>query len=110
MLGGIRHEAGLRTFAGSEIKFDLKGLYDKFTALVGMDSRSDEDATIDFVVTGDGRELWRSSPLKKTDAPNAVEVNITGVHELALHAIGANDERHHSQADWAEPEVSKAAR
>lgn len=106
-LGGKRHELGLGVFAGSEIEFDLKGLYDKFTALAGVDASSEDRSAADFVVTGDGRELWRSGPLQKTDPPKAVEVNITGVRKLLLRAIRAGDGGNPSQADWAEPEISK---
>ncbi len=75
---------------------------------MGVDNHSDDQATVDFVVLGDGRELWRSGPLKKTDAPTAVEVDLTGVHQLTLRTIGNSDEENRSQADWAEPKVSKA--
>ena len=109
-LGGVRHESGLAAFAGSEIEFDLKGLYQKFTALAGMDDTSDDHAVIDFVVLGDGRELWRSGPLKKTGAPKAIELNLTGVHLLTLRTIGNGDDENRSQADWAEPQVSKVGR
>ncbi len=109
LLGGTRHETGLGTFAGSEMKFDLKGLYEKFTALVGMDGVSDSHASAGFVVMGDGRELWRSDPLNKTDAPKAVEVSVTGIHELSLRTVEAGDAKDRSQADWADPKVSKTS-
>jgi hypothetical protein len=109
-LGGVRHEAGLAAFAGSEIEFDLKGLYQKFTALAGVDDTSNDQAAIEFVVLGDGRELWRSGQLKKNGAPKGIEVNLTGVHQLTLRTIGNNDDEKRSQADWAEPQVSKANR
>jgi hypothetical protein len=104
-LDGVRHESGLSAFAGSEIEFDLKGLYEKFTALAGLDDDSAAGAAADFIVLGDGRELWRSGPLKKTDKPKAVEINITGVHKLILRATGNSS--YESRADWAEPEISK---
>ena len=107
-LGGVLEEAGLAAFAGSEIEFDLKGLYEKFTTRTGVDDTSDDAATIDFVLLGDGRELWRSGPLKKGGRPQVVEVGLTGVHRLALRTIGRSDESFRSQADWIEPQVAKA--
>jgi hypothetical protein len=109
LLGGKRHEAGLGTFVGSEMRFDLKGLFDKFTTLAGMDDASGGRATADFVIMGDGRELWRSGPLNKADAPKAVEVNIIGVHELTLRSIEVGDGQNRAQADWAETKVSRAS-
>jgi hypothetical protein len=106
-LGAVRHEAALSTFAGSEIEFDLKGLYQKFTALTGVDASSEEHTVVDFIVLGDGRELWRSGPLKKTDAPQVVAVKVTGVHQLTLRTTGTSNDEDHSQAGWAEPVVSQ---
>ena len=71
-LGGVRHETGLAAFAGSETEFDLKGLHQKFTALVGADNRSADHATVDFVVLGDGRELWRRA--HPDTAPDAIDI------------------------------------
>lgn len=107
-LGGRRYESGLAAFAGSEIEFDLKGLYHTFTALAGMDASSeDQSAAAGFVVIGDGHELWRSGPLGKNDAPKVVKVSIVGIHKLILRATGTSEGGNRSQADWAEPSVAK---
>ncbi len=50
-LGGKRYEKGLAAVANSEIEFDLKGLYDKFTALVGVDDGAGADQGLEFIVT-----------------------------------------------------------
>jgi hypothetical protein len=54
-------------------------------------------------VVGDGKELWRSGTLAKTDNPKPVEVGITGVQKLVLRVTGSRERRTRAQADWAEP-------
>lgn len=105
-LGGQRRE-GISAFAGSETEFDVQGLYNKFTALAGVDSASHDDAGVEFVVLGDGKELWHSKPAKKADAPQPVDIDITGVHHLVLRSALAEDGKAHPQADWAGANVSK---
>jgi hypothetical protein len=108
-LGGRKYERGLNSFVNSEIEFDLKGIYENFSALVGVDSSASDSATAEFLVIGDGRELWRSGEMKKSDEPKPVDVKITGVNKLVLRTTGAGDKRNRAQADWAEPKVSKQA-
>ena len=109
VLGGKHYERGLSSFAGSEIEFELHGLYDHFSALAGLDAGSGTNATAEFLVIGDGQELWRSSTLKQSDEPKSVDIKIIGVNKLILRTTGAGGRRNRTQADWAEPKVSKQA-
>jgi hypothetical protein len=107
-LGGKRYEQGLGAFANSEIEYDVKGLYDTFTALVGLDANAGENSIAEFEVVGDGKELWRSGALKKSDPPKCVEVNIPGVRKLVLRTTGEGGSRgrpNRAQADWVEPKI-----
>lgn len=106
-LGGSHYDRGLSSFAGSEIEFDLKGLYGKLTALVGLDAASSTNATAEFIVVADGRELWRSGALKKADAPKAVDLAITGTRKLVLRTEGERERVHPAQADWIDPRVTR---
>jgi hypothetical protein len=107
-LGEQRYERGLAATPNSEIEFDLKGLYDQFSARVGQDNSSGGGEGLEFLVLGDGRELWRSGALQKTDGPKQAQVNISGVHRLVLRVNGPGGRRSRQQADWAEPKVTKA--
>jgi hypothetical protein len=110
-LGGKRYEKGLGAFASSEIEFDLKGFYNKFTVLAGVDDSSGADSAVEFLIIGDVRELWRSGALKMSDPAQRVEVSVAGVRQLILRSVsvGASDRRNRPQADWVEPGISKAA-
>jgi hypothetical protein len=67
-IGGERYESGIGARSNLEIEYDLKGLFDSFSALVGVDdATNNQSAWVEFIVLGDGTELWRSGGLKKTD-------------------------------------------
>jgi len=107
-VGAKSYEKGLSSFANSEIEFDLKGLYDRFSALVGLDAASSgTNITAEFYVVADGKELWRSETLNRSDAPKPVELAVTGVHKLTLRSTAPGGRRTRSQADWIEPKVWK---
>jgi hypothetical protein len=40
------------------------------------------------VILGDGKELWRSGAMKKSDAAKPLKIDITGVHHLVLRVTG----------------------
>jgi len=77
-------EDGVAVPAGTELAHDLKGLYRRFSATVGVDDGAPADARLIFVLVGDGRELMRSGPMKKGDVPRPVRVNIAGIRSLVL--------------------------
>lgn len=77
-------DAGVAVPAGSELAYDLKGLYRRFSASLGVDDGAPDDARLIFILVGDGRELLRSGPMKKGDALRPVRVDIGGIRTLAL--------------------------
>jgi len=109
-LGGKSYNNGLNSFANSEIEFDLKGLFNRFSATVGLDAASGDNGSVEFLVLGDGKELWRSGSMQKSDHPKPVELDINGVNKLALRTTGSGGSRTRSQADWVEPVVSNSAK
>ena len=108
-LGGKPYEHGLSSFAGSEVEYDLKGLYDTFSALAGLDASDTDNSSAEFIVLGDGKELWRSGVLKKSDEPKTVQLGITGVHKLVLRTTGADERSRRAQVDWVEPRLTRPA-
>ncbi len=107
-VGGQHHADGLSAFSGSEIEFDLHGLYDTFTAVVGMDDESAANASAEFFVLADGKELWHSGTLSKKDAPIAVNVPLSGARKLTLRTSKGGTGR--GQTDWIDPKISKATK
>jgi hypothetical protein len=111
-VGDQHFEHGLSSFANSEVEYNLAGLYERFTVQVGVDNSSGgTNATAEFFILGDGRELWRSGGMTKSNAPIAADVSISGVHRLLLRTegnAGGQRGRNRAQADWGEPKISRS--
>jgi hypothetical protein len=109
IIAGKNFDKGLASFANSEAEFDLQGLYNKFNAFAGLDASGSENASAEFIVVADGKELWRSGQMKIGDEAKPVQLNINGVRRLLLRTTGTatTGRRTRTQTDWAEPTVSK---
>ena len=88
-IGGKRYEGGISARGGSELEYDLKGIFSTFSALAGIDDGY--AGSINLTVVGDGKELWSSGALKKSDAPKTVNIGIDGVKRLVLRATVVGD-------------------
>jgi NPCBM/NEW2 domain/Melibiase/Alpha galactosidase C-terminal beta sandwich domain len=105
-VNGKVYEKGLSSFANSEIEFDLKGWYTRFSASVGLDASSTTN-TAEFYVVADGKELWHSDTLSRSAEPKPVDLDVTGVHKLILRSTAPGGKRTRAQADWIDPKVWK---
>jgi hypothetical protein len=115
-MGGKAYPQSILAAPNSEIEFDLKGLYQTFSAMVGTDDSATADRGIIFTVLGDGRELWKSDSLRKADGAKSTTVDIKGVQKLVLRTgagaggrRGGGGQRGADQANWGEAKVTKAA-
>ena len=105
-LAGRIYERGISLTANSQFEYDLMGIYDTLTAVAGLDdSVSAESAGVEFIITGDGRELWRSGLMKKSDAPKPVEVKVTGVKRLLIQ-VSAPNAASRDRADLADAKLT----
>jgi hypothetical protein len=109
-INGKLIEEGVTVPAGSELEYDLKGLYQTFSASVAVDDGSPDDVRLDFILVGNGRELWRSGPLKIVDGLKPVQISIAGVRSLILK-VSSMDEidrrrRWRIQGDWVDAQVT----
>lgn len=106
-VGGRHFEKGIGMPTNSEIEYELNGTYDKFTALVGIDDEhNNKDAVVNFVVIGDGKELWRSGGLKKSDDAKSVKVEVKNVRRLMLR-VSREGEGGRVPADWVDAKLVK---
>lgn len=91
----------------SEIEYELNGTYDKFTALVGIDDEhNNRESVVNFIVLGDGKELWRSGGLKKSDGAKFVKVEVKNVRRLMLR-VSREGEGGRIHADWVDAKLIK---
>jgi len=109
-INGKRLEEGVAVPAGSELEYDLKGLYQTFSASGAVDDGSPDDVRLDFILVGDGQELWRSGPLKKVDGLKPVQISIAGIRSLILRVILMDEidrrRRWGIQGDWVDAQVT----
>lgn len=102
-IGGQKFERGVGTHANSESWITLVGKTKLFTAKVGVDDNANNSgASIEFLVYGDGRELWRSGVCKWGDKPRECRVELSGIKILELVVTDAGDGVNFDHADWVE--------
>jgi alpha-galactosidase len=98
---------GVGTHAESEFFITLGGTAERFTAQVGVDAAAgDKRATVEFVVYGDGKELWKSGVCKAGNAPKPCDVPLKGVQTLLLTVAGGKDGIGWDHADWADARIT----
>jgi len=104
---GKPFERGIGMPTNSEIEFDLNGSYRTFSALVGLDDEfKDQNASAEFSILGDGKELWKSDPLKKSDGTKRVTVEVGNTKRLTLR-VKRNGEGGRVYADWVDAKLVK---
>ena len=76
-IGGVKFEHGVGTHAVSEVAIQLDGKAKWFTAKVGVDDHAGNAiASVEFIVSGDDRELWRSGVCKLGEPPRDCRVKL----------------------------------
>jgi alpha-galactosidase len=102
-IGGVKFEYGVGTHAESEITVQLDGKAKLFTAKVGVDDNAgDAAASLEFIIFGDGRELWRSGVCKLGEKPRECRVNLDTIKSVELVVTAAGNGVNYDHADWAD--------
>ncbi len=99
-VAGKEYEKGVGTHAISKMMIDLGGRGSKFSALVGVDDESGEQASVEFFVLGDQKILWSSGLMKHGDSARTVEVSLEGIQKLALYVSDGGDYNYYDHTDW----------
>ncbi|HTL71993.1 MAG TPA: NPCBM/NEW2 domain-containing protein, partial [bacterium] len=103
-IGGKVFERGFGTHADSTLRVNLAGGAQTFSASVGVDDEVNHNkaASVEFLVIGDGKTLWRSGVMRADNAAKLCEVDLTGVKSLVLEVTDAEDDNSFDHADWAD--------
>jgi len=106
-VGGRTHDKGLGTHATWALHYDLAAAFETLTASVGIDDEVPADKPVEavFEVWGDGRQLFRSAPVKHGSPPLPLEVDVRGVKDLVLRALPGGDGPTNDHTDWLEARV-----
>lgn len=108
-VGGKHYSRGVNAFVNSEVEYEVAGGYDTFTARIGIDDRSSAETAAEFIVLGDGKELWRSPTVAAKTSAQEVKVPIRSVKQLTLKTRSTKPNEGRGQIDWIEPKLSRTA-
>jgi hypothetical protein len=105
-LGGKYYVDGLYAHAPSKYVFNLGDgtRFKSFTAVVGMQASATGAA--DFVVNADGKEIFRSKPVRDTSTVD-VNISIAGAKTLELIAEEVGGDNRLAWAVWGDPKISE---
>ena len=109
-IGGEAFDRGLGVHAVSTIQVRLHGAATRFTAFVGVDDVMRGKGSIQFVVRGDGRMLWRSGLMLGGQAARRVDLPLAGVQLLELGVTDGGNGVGQDHANWAVPVISFAGK
>ena len=100
-IGDAIFDQGLGLAAGMELTYKLAGDFDLFTATIGIDAETETRGDCHFVLSGDGRELFRQR-VRGTDGAALIKVDVKGVQELVISVEPGENLDISDHADWAE--------
>lgn len=103
-VGGRLFERGLYAHAPSSYSYDLDGKWKRLS--VGAGLVSGHDGTVEFVILGDGKELWRSKKVADAEL-RKVEVDVTTVKELVLKVEDGGNGNGSDWGVWVDPKVER---
>ena len=92
-------------------RYQLDGRFATFAAEAGIPENMSNDplSPVTFRVVGDGKELWKSSPMQKRGESAPVSVDVRGVKELRLET-SCGETNGSCHATWFMPRLTPASR
>jgi alpha-galactosidase len=109
-INGRPFERGFGTHAESYLRIELNAQAERFSAWVGVDDEVKGQAgSVEFVVVGDDKELWKSGIMKAGDAAKECVVDLSGVKVLELLVKDGGDGTDFDHADWADANIESTS-
>ncbi|NOY79835.1 MAG: hypothetical protein GXP31_02400 [Kiritimatiellaeota bacterium] len=113
-IGDKTYARGLGVHAPGGFEFFIDGAYRRFRAEIGLHpippakrKSGWPHGSVRFVVLGDDRILFQSPVLGEKDGARTIDVDISGVHILALKVDDAGDSNFDDLGTWANARVSR---
>jgi len=102
-IAGKTFDSGIGTHAVSRMILNLYGDAERFKAFVGVDDEMPKGrGSVEFVIKGDGKELWKSGVMTSGDKAKKADVDLKGVKELILEVADGGNGIGSDHADWAD--------
>ncbi len=106
-IAGAKFKNGVGTHAPSDSAINLYGTATRFTAVVGVDDEIEAGkGSVEFIIYGDGKALFRSGIMKSGDAAKTVDVDVTSVNLLRLEVTNGGDGSDYDHANWADCKIT----
>jgi hypothetical protein len=101
-VAGNLYAWGIGVHANSSLTFDIGGAWSTFESVIGIDDQMGSGGSVVFIVSADGKELYKSPVLRGAAAtPTVISVPIKGVKKLTLTADATEDLDLGDVANWA---------
>jgi alpha-galactosidase len=107
-IAGKKFTSGVGTHANSKLRAELRGKARRFTAQVGVNDSASAQGSVEFIVSGDNKALWRSGVMRVGQPAKSVDMNLTGVKVLTLRATDGGDGQGNDHANWADAQIIMA--
>jgi alpha-galactosidase len=109
-VAGKSYDRGVGTHAESYFRIELGGKGKSLKALVGLDDGGPGSwgTGVRFWIEGDGKILARSRPMRRRQAPQPIEADLTGVKAVTLVAVASGFGVLGDYADWLDAQITMA--
>ena len=105
-IGKEEFQRGIGTHSESTLELRLDGKGQTLKAEVGLSSlQAGTIAKAEFVVLGDGAELWRSGPMTPETPAKKLVLRIANIRHLVLKVEDGGNGIDHDHANWANPSI-----
>jgi hypothetical protein len=101
-LGGQTFDRGLGAQTRTLVAFPIEPGDRRFQALVGVDERAGPSGSVVFRVLVDHKERYKSQPLSHRDAPQMIDLDLSGGKFLILDTDFGDRGNIRDLADWVE--------
>lgn len=90
---GFAASAGFGFGGNASVEYNLNGQYSKLTAYLGIDDATKNSVHhVEFVITGDGKEIYRSPKIMGGDLPLPIEVDLKNVLRLKIEILETDED------------------
>lgn len=100
-LKGDVYPHGIGTHAEGAIIIDLKGVAERFTAIVGVDDETSGKGSVTFDVWIGDTLAASTGTMHGGDMPKLLSVDLHGAKQLTLETSDAGDGNSYDHSDWA---------
>ncbi len=106
-IGGTEYQRGIGTHAEAEIAVRLAKAALSLEAWAGVDDevRGNLRSSVEFVIVGDGKLLWKSGVMKAGQPAKEIKLNVADVDALEMQITDGGNGMDYDHADWAQARI-----